>query len=305
MKLDHHLWNEFKKYKLQNEKVLVAVSGGVDSVALANSCFKVLGPDKVSIAHFHHGGSSEFRNQSQIFCRDWAQSKGLRFFSEKREVSALKNSDSEASMRKARYEFLLKTAEEQKIPIVMTAHHAQDVLETRMIRLIRGVGPQGLRAIRVFRRPFFRPFLKISKPEIELYVNKEGLKFLTDPSNRDNHYLRNWLRSTWLAAIEEKRPGSVRVMAQSLETIVMSLARHEVWDITDKINRGEFLAKTQAEQMQLLARVLLHLGRKNFTQFHLEEIRRRVVESPKNNSFKVAGCQWLINAEQIQVQLAI
>jgi tRNA(Ile)-lysidine synthase len=302
-KFEHHLWNELKKYKLEKEKVLVALSGGPDSMALAHACLKVLGNDKVSIAHFHHGDgeNKKFRDQAAEFCKAWSEANELDFSFEK----SSKKLNSEADMRETRYEFLQKTAHEKQIKVIMTAHHAEDVLETRLMRLSRGTGPQGLRAIRTFRAPFFRPFLKISRQEIELYIDKENLKSLTDPSNKDSHYLRNWMRQIWLPMLEEKRPGAKKVLAQSFDSIVEALSRQESQVASDKLSRGEFLSLAEGEQKRCLAAILLHVGQKNFTQFHLEEIRRRVVESPKNNSFKVAGCRWQINAQQIQVQLAL
>jgi tRNA(Ile)-lysidine synthase len=210
-------------------------------------------------------------------------------------------------MRESRYQFLLKVAEKKQIPVIATAHNSEDVLETRLMRLIRGTGPQGLKAIQIYRPPFFRPFLKISRHEIELYISKENLKPLTDPSNKDNRYLRNWLRTVWLPQLEAKRPGGKKVLARSFDSIVeqLDIILHRQESLSsDKLNRGEFLAMAESEQKRRLAAALLHLGQKNFTQFHLEEIRKRVVESPKNNSFRVAGCQWQVNAQQIQVQLA-
>ncbi len=310
-KLDHHLWHELKKRKLENQKVLVAVSGGPDSLALAHSFLKVLGPEKVAVAHFHHGdgANKKFRDEALEFCRNWCVEFGLPIFFKKNpqveKDGDFRSIESEASMREARYQFLLKIAEENQISVIATAHNSEDVLETRLMRLIRGTGPQGLKAIQVYRRPFLRPFLKISRQEIELYISKENLKPLTDPSNKDTQYLRNWMRVVWLPQLEEKRPGSKKILAQSFDSIVETLSRAELKVPADnKMNRGEFLALGEGEQKQRLAAALLHLGKRNFTQFHLEEIRRRVVESPKSNSFKVAGCQVQINAQQIVVQVS-
>lgn len=305
-KLDHHLWNELKKRKLENQKVLVALSGGPDSLALAQSFLKVLGPEQIHVAHFHHGegGNKKFRDAALKFCRDWAESNGLPIFFEKNREG---NKDSESEMRDRRYEFLLKTAKENQISTIATAHNAEDVLETRLMRLIRGTGPQGLKAIQVYRAPFFRPWLKISRQEIELYISKENLKPLTDPSNVDTQYLRNWMRKEWLPQLEAKRPGSKKVLAQSFDLIVDALtssASGQKIPTDSKVSRSEFLALAESEQKRQLAAILLHLGQRNFTQFHLEEIRRRVVESPKNNSFRVAGCQVQVNAQQILVQLS-
>lgn len=297
--VDHHLWTELKKYRLEGKNCLVALSGGVDSLALAQSFFKVLGPEKMAIAHFHHGGKNAYRDEALEFCQKYAVDRDIPFFYSKWEGRALK---SEAEFRKSRYEFLFECAKTQGFEVISTAHQAQDVLETRLIRLIRGTGPQGLKALEVWRPPFFRPFLSVSKKNLEVYLNKEDLKALTDPSNSDNSYLRNWLRQTWLPQLESYKPGSCESLGRSLENLVQNLNLEKTSEVQDFISRAEFLAQTESEQKRWLAAVLLHRGQKNFTQFHLEEIRRRVLQSPKNNTFRVAGCQWLVNAEQIRVQ---
>jgi tRNA(Ile)-lysidine synthase len=302
-KLDHHLWSELKKYNLEKQRVLVAFSGGPDSLALAHSCVKVLGSERVRLAHFHHGGKSEYRDEASQFAKDWSEKNNVPILIGKR-TSQHNPGFSEASMRRDRYEFLLTEANKLGISVVMTAHNSNDVLETRLMRLIRGTGPQGLKAIQVYRPPLFRPWLEISRGEIELYISKEKLKPLTDPSNIDTRYLRNWLRGIWLPELEAKRPGAGRVLAQSLDSIVATLSSQDFSFPLDKMHRGQFMALTQDEQRRWLAAALLHIGQKNFTKGHLDEIRRRVLESPKNNSFKVAGCNWQINAQQILVQLA-
>jgi tRNA(Ile)-lysidine synthase len=312
---EHHIWNEIKKYSLEKSKIIVAFSGGADSMALVHALKNILGPSRIAVAHFHHGQhqphqngvDSTAREKALEFCRDWAQQNKVEFFSEIWQGAALK---SEAQWREKRYEFLLDLQKEltggaEKLnSVVATAHHLDDVLETRMIRLIRGTGPQGLKAIEVFRKPFFRPLLAVSKKQIRVFINKQNLKFVTDPSNSDNHYLRNWLRNEWFVQLEEKRPGSKEVLGRSLEALVQSLPAENSAEPKDRIPRSEFLAQTEAQQTRWLARALLHTGRKDFTQFHLQEIRRRLLQSPKSNSFSVAGCEWLINAQQIRVQRA-
>ncbi len=300
-KLDHHVWHELKKYSLEKSPVIVALSGGADSLALATSLMKVIGVEKTMVVHFHHGGSSLYREEALKFCQSYAKARGLAFFSKKWQGLPLK---SEAQMREKRYEYFLALQKENSGALVATGHQQNDVIETRLMRLIRGTGPQGLKAIQVYRPPFFRPLLGISRSEIQVYLNKESLKPMTDPSNLDDAYLRNWLRTIWMPQLEARRPGSYRSLGRSLEALAQSLPSDEPSVRKDLILRSEFLAQTEADQTRWLARALLHTGRKDFTQFHLQEIRRRLLQSPKNNSFRVAGCEWEVNAQQIRVQLA-
>ena len=309
-KLDHHVWHELKKHSLEKKSVIAALSGGADSLALAHSLFKVLGPDQVTFAFFHHGGKSIYRRQALEFCKNFAQEKNVLFASEIWTGLELK---SEAQCRQQRYAFLLdlqqKSEKSGEGCVVATGHQQNDVIETRLLRLIRGTGPQGLQALKIYRKPFFRPLLNISRLEIEMYLNKERLTPMLDPSNQNSNFLRNWLRTEWLPQLEAKRPGSYGSLGRSLEAVVEALPSEnsdpELNLPKDFISRAEFLAQTEAEQTRWLARALLTTGRKNFTQFHLQEIRRRLIQSPKSGSFKVAGCDWQINAQQIRVQLSL
>ncbi len=300
--LDHHVWHQLKNYSLEKKTVIVALSGGVDSLGLAASLIKVLGAEKIIIAHFHHGdkGESSYRDRALEFCHNFARDKKVPFLFKKWQGVELK---SEAQMREKRYEFLIELQKNHPEHIVATGHHQNDVLETRLIRLIRGTGPQGLKAIQVYRAPFFRPFLDKSKNDIWLFLNKEGLKPLEDSSNSEDHFLRNWLRNEWLPQLEKKRPGSQESLGRSLQALVQAFPDEELQKSNEFILRSKFLALTESQQVGWLARVLLHSGQKDFTQFHLQEIRRRLLGSPKITSFKVAGCTWQVNAQQIQVQL--
>ncbi len=299
-KLDHHVWHQLKKYSLEKKSVMVALSGGADSLALSESFIKVLGPEKIKLAYFHHGGKSEDRDRALVFCQNFADSKTVSLLTEKWSGPELR---SEADMREKRYQFLMELQNKNKDSIVATGHQKNDVIETRLIRLIRGTGPQGIAGIKVFRPPFFRPLLAVTRSEILVYLNKQNLIPMTDPSNLDHRYLRNWLRTEWLPQLEKKRPGSYESLGRSLEALVQSMPNETGIGPYDSISRSKFLAQTESEQARWLARALLETGQKNFTQFHLQEIRRRLLQSPKNNSFQVAGCDWQVNAQQIQVQL--
>ncbi len=303
-KLDHHVWHQLKKYSLEKKSFIVALSGGADSLALAECLIRVLGFKKVKLAYFHHGGKVSYRDKAFTFCQTYAESRGVVLITQKWQGPELM---SEADMREKRYQFLMDEQSKNSEIIVATGHQQNDVIETRIMRLMRGTGPQGLKAIQIFRPPFFRPLLAISRTQIEVYLNKQNLVPMTDPSNADTSYLRNWLRTAWLPQLEKKRPGSYQSLGRSLEALAESLtfedSQESLKQPKDKISRSEFLARTEPEQTRWLARALLHSGQKDFTQFHLQEIRRRLIESPKSNIFRVAGCDWHVNAQQIQVQL--
>jgi len=306
--LDHQIWKLIKLHGLQEKKILVALSGGVDSVALLRVLSKVHKKESLGACYFHHGEDSNqtYRKEAQVFCEKLCKKLKVTFFS-------LKSSElakSEAQYRDLRYAALQRLVKEESFDCIATGHHRDDLLETRILRLIRGTGGQGLQAMQIHQPGIFRPLLEVTKKDLKKYLREEKLKALEDPSNRSVDPLRNWLRSDWLKALEKRSRGSVESLARSLETIAQELDGRVRGDLlqeneaytTQGVSRSFYLTLTPSEQRRLLAQYLFSLEKKDFTQAHLEEIQKRLDKPQKVITFKVGKCQWDVNAEQIKVQ---
>lgn len=190
-------------------KLLVAVSGGVDSVILldmlANGRFSnfsnefihsemwseqpALDPRQdIIVAHFEHGIRGEASADDQKFVRDLAAKYNLPFVT----ASGDLGSDvSEASARDARYDFLRKQTNLNDA-VIVTAHHADDVVETIAINLVRGTGWRGLAVLD--SGDIYRPLLHMTKCEILEYARAHNLEWREDGTNQTDVYLRNRLR---------------------------------------------------------------------------------------------------------------
>lgn len=306
--LDHHVWKLIKLHGLKDKKILVAVSGGTDSVALLRTLTKVHKKELLGVCYFHHGEDSnqEYRKEAQVFCEKLCKKLAVNFYP----LKASQLAKSEAEYRDLRYEALERLKKEQGFEIVAAGHHRDDLLETRLMRLIRGTGAQGFTAMHVLRDGLFRPFLEISKRELKKYLREEKLRSFEDPSNESLDPLRNWVREDWLKALEKRSRGSTAALARSLETIAQEIESRPWGDLLSQneayksqgLQRAFYLTLSLFEQKRLLAQYLYSLGKKDFSQSHLEEIQKRLDKSQKVITFKVAGCQWEVNAEQIKVQ---
>ncbi|KYG64009.1 tRNA(Ile)-lysidine synthetase [Bdellovibrio bacteriovorus] len=304
--LDHHVWKLLKHYGLLEKKILVSLSGGVDSVALFLSLLKTHDKSLLGVFHFHHGigGNQIYRDEALLFCEKLTGRHEVPFFFEKAK-GALK---SEADFREARFAAIESVKNQHNFAVVALGHHRDDLLETRMMRLIRGTGGQGLAAMREWDQGMFRPLLSRAKLELEAYVADENAPFLADPSNNDLDPLRNWLRKEWLPQLEVRSVGSVGVLARSLETIVDEIStRGDLLSSQEDfgsqgLQRSFYLTLTLSEQKRLLAQYLFALGKRDFSQSHIEEIQKRLDNSQKVITFQVAGLNWEINAQQIKVQ---
>ncbi len=308
--LDHQVWKNIKAESLQDQKIIVALSGGIDSVALLVTLKKV--HKKLAAAYFHHGESeikeqNDYREKAAQFCQRLCKKLNIEFHL----VKSSQFLKSEADMREQRYQGLIKLLKSENANVLALAHHRDDLLETRMLRLIRGTGGQGLGAMSLFKAPYFRPFLENSKKELKAYLAAEKIRYLKDPSNESTDPLRNWLREEWFKDLEKRQKGSLKSLARSLETLANEvsavptwdlLAQNEEYELSQGLSRLFYLSLTLMNQKKLLAQYLLSLGKRDFTQSHLEEICKRLDNLQKVITFRVARMDWKVNAEQIKVE---
>lgn len=179
--------------------VCVALSGGCDSVVLLRLLLDTAARHElcVSAAHLDHRmrpGSGADCDWVAGLCRAW----GVPLVA----AAAREPLRSEADARRARYAFLEAAARSLGADVVATAHHADDQAETILLRLARGTGPPGLRGIAPVRGGIVRPLLGVWRHEIEAFARGRGLAWRTDPSNRDESFLRNRVRHGLLPALD-------------------------------------------------------------------------------------------------------
>lgn len=176
------------KQLLAPGKYVIAVSGGVDSVALLNMLVGTKGVDLI-VAHYDHGIRSN-SSRDRYFAQWLAESYGLAFECEEGKLGP---DTSEAFAREKRYEFLRRIKDKRGAKAIVTAHHEDDVLETIVLNMLRGTSRKGLSSLDS-RDDVLRPLLHMSKQEILDYALKNNLVWYEDETNSDERYLRNWVR---------------------------------------------------------------------------------------------------------------
>lgn len=194
-----------------DDRVLVAVSGGADSVALlhilANLAEYRLRP---IVAHLNHCLRGVESDGDQRFVEGLAERHGIVCevgSCDVRELSRRERLSLEDAGRKARYAFFESVAERYGVRTVALAHHADDQAETVLMRLIRGAGAAGLAAMAPIRgERFVRPLLKLTRREIESYLTFHGISWRTDHSNLDTAFLRNRIRHELLPILSHYNP---------------------------------------------------------------------------------------------------
>lgn len=256
--------------QLPKGKYMVAVSGGVDSVALLHLLHHKTpvskdGSWKWVVAHYDHGirkGSAEDRR----FVEKLAEAYGLPFeYGE----GKLGPNTSEATARAARYKFLRKVKDQYQATAIVTAHHQDDVLETAIINLLRGTGRKGLTALDS-KGDIIRPLLKFSKQQIRDYALANHLEWREDSSNTDTKYLRNYVRHMLLPKLNTEQRQRLVSLLERQRSVNTQLDELLLAQVGKNLARAWFTNLPHAVAKEVLAAWLRHQGLREFDKPALE-----------------------------------
>jgi len=202
----------------KSHKLLLAISGGIDSMFLCD----ILQKNKYDFAlcHCNFTLRSEESEQDEAFIRAWAEKKHLPIFvahfNTKEYAEKQKISIQEAA-RELRYDFFAETAAKNNFDFVLTAHNLDDKIESFFINLLRSSGIKGLTGIPEKNANIIRPVLDISREEISQYMRKEKIPFREDSSNSETKYLRNKLRHLIIPELEKLQKDYRSSISKSID----------------------------------------------------------------------------------------
>ena len=206
-------------------KYWVGFSGGADSTALLQAMYECREnlPAPVHAVHFHHGlqeQADSWRDHCHSFCAD----RNIPFHSEQLQIIHDGRTSPEEEARNCRYRAVAGILGQREM--YLTAHHSEDQAETLFLNLMRGSGIEGLAGIPVIRNLeagwVARPLLDRNRPELEAYLEKQGIGWLTDPSNEDVSFDRNYLRQELFPLLEKRWPGLSRRLSRTARNARMS-----------------------------------------------------------------------------------
>ncbi|MEO6303199.1 MAG: tRNA lysidine(34) synthetase TilS [Bacteroidia bacterium] len=203
----------------KQDPLLLAISGGVDSVALAHLLKK--GGFNFTLAHCNFKLRDNDSDADEAFCKALAKSLKVKLHVRSFDVKAYckkKKVSVQMAARDLRYDWFNELISQNKINYLVTAHHANDVVETVFINLCRGTGIKGLKGIAEKAGNVVRPLLHFTKDEIEAFAKKEKIAFRTDKSNLETKYERNLLRLEIIPKLKKLHPD--------LENIFLSNTRN-------------------------------------------------------------------------------
>ncbi|MFA6894451.1 MAG: tRNA lysidine(34) synthetase TilS [Bacteroidales bacterium] len=197
-------------FKGEDVNVLLAVSGGIDSMCMANLFLNSKLGCKFSIAHVNFSLRGEKSDGDENMVKEWAKEHGIRFFSNK--VDTLKYADeysisTQMAARDIRYGWFRELISEYSFNYLAIAHNLNDSVETLFLYLLRGTGMKGLSGIRETNGNIIRPLLSFTRAQIAAYVAENNVPFREDETNKESHYMRNRLRNEVFPQFEKINPS--------------------------------------------------------------------------------------------------
>lgn len=212
---------------------------------------------------------------------------------------------SEAELRKFRRATLREVMKARGSSLIVMGHHLDDLVETRLLRLFRGTGLVGLKSMQNWKPPILRPFLQITKAQLLNELRSNNQKWFDDASNVDNGPQRNWLRNEILPQIRHRDPKILENLSRSLELMVATFQAEPPvqWKFDGAISLAQYLALSSVQRERIVYSYLQTLGVPDVRHSQIKEVCRQLDKARRVDTFKVAGCEWKVNAGQVEARV--
>jgi tRNA(Ile)-lysidine synthase len=247
------------------DRVVVAVSGGPDSVCLL-SVLKELTPEfdlALHVAHLDHRFRGEESASEARFVKELARKFGIPATVEAADVPTYcreRGLAPPAGAREVRYAFLSRVAREVNASRIATGHTASDQAETFLLRMLRGAGMSGLSSIPPVRENIVRPLIDVTREEVDEHLRQLGLPSASDPSNAKPVYTRNRIRLELLPALKRFNPRIVETIAAEAallrddEAVLRASVEREALTVTERCDGGVALMRDRFNALPLALR---------------------------------------------------
>lgn len=203
---------------LNSKKILIAVSGGIDSVVLTHLMHKL--KFNIALAHCNFMLRGKESNKDELFVKTLGEKLGIPVFSTQFETEKYAQESGlsiQMAARELRYHWFAEIAQKNNYNYILTAHQKEDVIETFLINLTRGTGLDGLTGIPTINENIVRPLLPFSRKEILVYANKKKLEWREDQSNASIKYFRNKIRHKVVPILKELNPNLLQTFQTTIE----------------------------------------------------------------------------------------
>ncbi len=284
--------------------IVVALSGGADSVALLHALVELRESSgyRLAAAHLNHALRGDESDRDQCFCHDLCARLNVDFIVERATGLAAQMPNLEEAARQARHEFLDRAAVRTGSDYVAVGHHADDQAETVLMRLLRGTGIAGLSAMaETGPGRLVRPLLSLTRADILSYLEGIGATFVTDASNFSSALLRNRIRHDLLPTLNrEYAPGASKrlaALAAEMRSVDSFLSRAAAQELSGMLSAGgeldvsRFARADPSLRIPVLRQYLaIHLGSlRRVNRDHLEGLNHLCLSGPPNGEISLPG----------------
>ena len=286
--------------------LILCVSGGSDSIALLHLCHQLsrLFRWQLHILHFHHGLREESDEEAR-FVQDLSQRLNLEFHLRTTRDFQSETSGLQEKARNWRRAEALKLREEIRADSILTAHHAEDQLETWLLKWLRGAHLSGLQGMSRSDPPFIRPLLDFRKEVLSDFLKENGFEWREDASNQDSKYMRNRVRNELLPLLRTLSREGIESRIRDLDSQSRLLqkeleSQYQNW--FEKIGPVSDLpisvieSESEFLQQEILVRFITGKTRIALSYRQLEKIWTLVRNSTNPWSYHLEG-EWTINCE--------
>jgi tRNA(Ile)-lysidine synthase len=316
----------------RGDRILVAVSGGPDSVALLFLLNELCGEfgAKLEVAHLQHGIRGEEAKEDARFVSELTESLKLPFHLKEIDLPHMKShagkGNLEAWARAERYRFFAGVVRECKLDKVATAHTEDDQAETVLMWLLRGTGMKGLGGMSPLHLhrvaagdsmetlTVIRPLIEISKGEIVQYLEERKLNYRLDRSNLNTSLLRNWIRLELLPKIQQRvdsgftaRLSRQAELLRDEDSLLAELAQKSYESMRDSngLSRAALLREPKALQRRILRHWIGHTRGhlRGLESVHIDDLLRLIKEGPAQGRLSIPG-GWELMREYETLRLA-
>lgn len=295
----------------KNHKLLLAISGGPDSVALAHLLKK--GNFNFELAHCNFKLRGEESDKDELFCIRLAKTLDVKIHSQEfnvKDYCKRHKVSLQMAARELRYNWFYKLLEERKLDYILTAHHANDNIETVLINLLRGTGIKGLAGIQEKNGNIVRPLLLFSREDIEKYIKDNKLNYRLDKSNLEDNYQRNFLRLHVIPALKKQNPSLEKTVGAT--SFILNEASQMLGDILKQKKKelveinGNFILidKNKLKSEKYISSVLHYILEEfNFNPSQVEDIRNNILTNGlAGKNFKSATHLLTIDRQEIVIK---
>jgi tRNA(Ile)-lysidine synthetase-like protein len=294
----------FSKYIKLTDTLILAVSGGVDSMVLFDMVIRNHPREKIIVAHFDHSLRWTESDGDRDLVANICNRENIQFEVEKMDIATIANDEKmsiEAVARKYRYRFLERVAEKYSAKYILTAHHLDDRIETAMFNLIRGTKLGGIHAlwelkIKNEQLNIIRPFIYALKSEILEYAWEKHIEYREDSSNMSTDYQRNHLRLEVLPRFEKINPE----YRQSIQNFIEYTEDLKLWIDSEIANflweRKSFSVKDFGEKSSFFQKEIIRYiyeqansGTIGLSEGNIEELLRYVLTANGGTEKKIGN----------------